>query len=337
MVGHWLHRYVRYHLIVIGAAVTIIVSYPLSRISSYVLTETLFILITLAALVQMESFLRDRQAKSMFLFTIVLSALAPLVRWIGVSVILTGVLLILTSRRFPVRVRLKFAAVYGAASSLPVALWLTRNWIVSGTLTGSRQQATGQTLWDSLIQIGDLVYLWTFVRQEPGWLAVCLWAAGALIVLQATTFLITRRNLITVFKEIWRERITSSEDSKARSAFPFIAFVIVYFVILVIVMPYQLEHGIIHRYLYPIYVPSAVAAAVWLDRFLFATYHNSGISVWKNSDGWGIDYNKSSGSIAAVKWILISLIFGIILANSIRNITLYVEVLISYDPSRYLF
>lgn len=73
-----------------------------------------------------------------FCFAIGLSALAPLLRWLGLTVIFTGVLMILTSRRFPVRARLKSAAIYGSMSLLPVGLWVTRNWIISGTLIGSQ-------------------------------------------------------------------------------------------------------------------------------------------------------------------------------------------------------
>lgn len=335
VVGHWLHHHIRYRLIVIGATMTIIVSYPLARVSSYAQTETLFILITLLALVQMESFLNGRRDKSVFLFAIGLSALVPLLRWIGVTVIFAGVLLILTSRRFSVRASLKYAAIYGVASLLPVGLWLTRNWIVSGTLTGARDYAAGQTLWDSLTQVRGLVYLWTFVQKEPGWLAICLWIAGALIVLQAIAFLITRRNRVTVFREMWKERMSSSEDAKARPAFPFAAFTIVYLIVLMMAMPYQLEHGIINRYLAPVYVPSAVVAAVWLDRFLLATYRNSGISVWKNSEEWGVSYNRVSGPIAVAKWIIVGLVFAVILANNIRNITLYMDVLINYHAFKY--
>ena len=337
VVGHWLHHHVRYRPIVIGAIVTIVVSYPLARVSSYAQTETLFILITLLALVQMESFLSGGRDKSVFLFAIGLSALAPLLRWMGVTVIFTGVILILTSRRFSVRASFKCAAIYGVASLLPVGLWLTRNWIVSGTLTGARDEAAGQTLWDSLTQIGDLVYLWAFARKEPGWLAVCLWIAGALIMLQAITFLITRRNRVTVFREMWKERMSSSEDAKARSAFPFAAFTMVYLIGLMVAVPYQLELKILNRFLAPVYVPSAVAAAVWLDRFLLATYRNSGISVWKNSDEWGISYYRASGPIAVIKWITIGLIIAIILANNIRNVTLYIDVLINFDAYKYLF
>ena len=311
--GHWLHRYLRFRLVVIGITATIMVSYPLTHVSSYVLTETLFILVALLALVNMESFLSNRTAKSGFLLSIVFSAMAPLTRWIGVTVIFTGILLILTSR-IPARLRWKYAAFYGAASSLPLALWLIRNQITRGTLTRSRGDwVTGQPVWDSVSQTGDLLYLWTFVNKEPGWLKICLWAALVLIVLQSAMFLARRRNPVAALREI-RKRGKDSEELKARPAFPFAAFAIVYSFALIMIVPYTAGHGIINRYLSPVYVPMAVAAAVWLDRFLLATYRDSRISAWKNPDGWGIRYNRTSGPMTATKWILIGLIFSIILA-----------------------
>ena len=339
VVGHWLHHHVRYRPIIIGATVTIIVSYPLARVSSYAMTETLFILITLLALVQMESFLSGAGGGGInrYLLAIGLSALAPLLRWLGVTVIFTGVLMILTSRRFPVRARLKSAAIYGAMSLLPVGLWVTRNWIISGTLTGSRRDsATNQTLWDSLSQVGGLIHWWTFVRKGPGWLVVMLWVAGALVMLQAITFLITRRNQVTVFREMWREKTSSSGGSKARPVFPFAAFTVIYFVVLMVAVRYLTAQGIDTRYLSPVYVPLVVVTTVGLDRCLFMTYHNSGISAWKSSDGLGVYYNKSLGPLAATKWIFIGLIFSIVLVNNMRNVTLYIDVLIRHDLLSYL-
>ena len=335
--GHWLHRYLRFRLVVVGITATIMVSYPLARVSSYVLAETLFILVVLLALVNIESFLSGRTAKSGFLLSIAFSAVAPLTRWIGVTVIFTGILLILTSR-IPERLRWKYAAFYGAASSLPLALWLTRNQIVHGSPVGDRGEWTeGQTLWHSVDQTGDVLFLWTFAREEPGWLKVCLWAALVLIVLQSAMFLARRRNPVAALREIRRRRGEGSEELKARPAFPFAAFAIVYSLTLIRIAPYTTGAvGNGNRYLSPVYVPMAVAAAVWLDRFLLATYRDSGISAWKNPDGWGIRYNRASGPMTATKWILIGLIFSIILAINVRNIELYIDVLTTYDLARFM-
>ena len=326
--SHWLYRHIRSRLIVAGASVVVMISYPLPRISSHILTETLFILVTLLALVQIESFLSGRTAKTGFLLSIVLSASAPLIRWIGVTVIFTGILLILTRQGTPpprARVRWKHAAFYGAASLLPLALWLTRNQTLSGTLTGPREDiGTGQSLWDTLSQFGDILYKWTFVLQGPGWLGVCLWAVAALIVLKAAILFTSRRTTVV-----------GSDNSTVRSAFPFAAFAIVYSVALIVVTPYGIGQYLENRYLSPVYVPVVMAVAVWLDRSMLTAYQSSGISVCKSLNGWEMRYDKSSGPIAVMKWLFIGLILNIFLANSIRNIVSYIDVIVAYNPLKY--
>ena len=331
--GHWLYRHIRSRLIVVAASIAVMISFPLPRVSSHVMTEALFILVTLLALVQIESFLSGRTAKTGFLLSIVSSASAPLIRWIGFTVITTGILLILTRQGTPAQVRLKRAAFYGAASSLPLALWLIRNWIVSGTLTGPREDfASGQSFWDTLRQFGDILYTWAFVRQEPGWLGICLWAVAALITLKAATLFTSRRTMVVTL-----QRNSGSDNSTVRPAFPFAAFAIVYSIALIVIAPYGFDHEIINRYASPVYVPAVIAVAAWMDRFLLTAYQGSGISVWKSLDGWGIHYDKSSGPMAVIKWLFVGLILNIFLANSIRNIVSHIDVFITYSPLNYQF
>ena len=325
--GHWLYRHIRSRLIVVAASIAIMVSFPLPRISSHVMPDTLFILVTLLALVQIESFLSGRTAKTGFLLSIVFSASAPLIRWIGLTVIFTGILLILTRQGTPARVRWKLAVLYGAASSLPLALWLTRNWTLSGTLTGPANVGTGQSLWDTLSQFSDIFYTWAFVRQEPGWLGICLWAMAALIALKAATLFTSLRTTVVAL-----QRKRRSDDSTVRPAFPFAAFATLYSMAITVVIPLWISVGIINRYASPIYVPAVIAAAAWLDRFLLIAYQSSGISAWKSLDGWGMYYDKSSGPMVVTKWLLIGLMLTIFLANSIRNIVSHIDVIVAYNP-----
>ena len=334
--GHWLHRFMRFRLVAVGATVTIMVSYPLARVSSYVLTEPLLILITLLALVQIESFLSSKKSKPRLWLPIIFSALAPLTRWMGFTVIMTGALLILMHRGTPMRLKWKRVVFYSVASSLPVALFMTRNWFVSGTMTGPRggpeyYYGSGQTLGDSLSQISEYSSWWVFVRQDPGWLGICLGVAVALIVLEAAKPLVSSRNPIALLK------MDRSSDIRERPALAFATFTIVYLVSLVIVAPYTTDDPLYTRFLALAFVPFAIAAAIWLDRFLLATYRSSGISAYKDQDRWGISYHKALGSIAAKRWILIGLILSIVLTANIRNIALYIEVLISYDSLKYHF
>lgn len=335
--GHWLHRFARFRLIAIGATVTIMVSYPLARVSSYVLTEPLLILITLVALIQIESYLSSKTSKPKLLLPIIVSALAPLTRWMGFTVIMTGVLLILMHRGLPTRLNCKRAAFYGAMSSLPVALWMTRTWFASGTLTGRRGGpgqyfGSGQSLGDSLSQIGEYSSWWVFVRQNSGWLEICVGAAVILIVLETSKALVSVHNQIALFK-----KTDSSSDVGERPALAFATFAIVYLVTLIIVAPYTTDDPLYTRFLALAYAPLAIAATIGLDRFLLATYRSSGVSAYKNQDGWSIRYNKAFGPMAGTKWILIGLILIIFWTTNIRNIVLYVDVLITYDALRYHF
>ena len=329
--GYWLYKHIRSRLIATTASVAVMISYPLTSISSHVMTETLFILVTLLALVQIEPFLSGRTAKTGFLLSIVFSASAPLIRWIGLTVIFTGILLILTRQGTPARVRWKLAVLYGAASLLPLALWLTRNWIVGGTLVGPRGDiGTGQSIWDTLSQFGDILHRWAFARQEPGWLGICFWAVAALIVLKGIQ-LFTSRQITVVALSSFRDQTTST----VRVAFPFAVFAIVYSIALIWAVPYGIDQTLIDRYVSPVYVPAVIAAAAWLDRFLLTVYQGSGVSVYKGLDSWGIRYDKASGPIAVMKWLFIGLILSIFLANSIRNIVSHIEVVVAYNPLKY--
>lgn len=343
IVGHFLRRYVRYIIVTIVATITIIVSFPLSSVYQYILSETLFIIVTLSALVVMASFLNDTARGSRFLFAIVLSALAPLIRYMGLTVVLTGILLILTCPILLARVRLKLAVVYSTTSLLPIVIWVTHNWTVNGTLTGARDYRSGQSLWDSLSQSGDLLYLWTFIDREPGLLAVGLWITAALILLQATILLVRYRRPDRSYLKPpeGEEEAKCYEALKARPALPFAAFTVVYFVALTIIVPQQVEHEIVLRYLVPIYIPLVVTAAIYLDRFLVAlstitlTGFSFEIQLKPSLGRWSTSYNNTLYLMDILKWILVGLILSVILAINLRNIALHIDVLTNYNINWY--
>ena len=346
VVSHWLHRLIRFRFVMIGSALTIAVSYPLTRVSSQLFSDTLFVLMALLALINLESFLSGRKVgkvKSGFWLLTVFSALAFLTRYLGVTVIFIGVLFILMHRGTSTSTKWKQAALYGVVSSLPTALWMTRNWIFNGNITGRERKCTiGQSLGESLSQLGeslsrlgDHLHLWIFVRHGLGWLDICLWAAALLAGFEAVKAL-----TINVRSERRRlfQKTGSLLDIKERSVLPFTAFAIVYLVVLLVVAPYTTcEPPTAPRYLLPIYVPAVMTAAVWLERFLLKTYSISGISVYKNSDSWGINYLKTSGPVATIRWIIIGLILAILLTSFTRNIVLYTNILTTYNPTGYQF
>lgn len=337
--GTLLHRFVRFPLVVIGAAMTIMISYPLVRISSQLLSETFFILVTLLALLRLGIFLEQPGKRSGFWVLIVFSALAVLTRWMGITVIFTGMLLILTRRGPPSRTKWKQSTIYSVASLLPVALWITRNWIVNSNLPHSATPClSDQSFGTSLTRLGDNLHLWLFVQNDLGWLDICLWTAAALAGFEVTKALTTRSMSSSEERVATFQKIGTSLDTKERPVLPFTAFAIVYIVVLFLVAPYtSCSPPDEPRYLLPIYVPIVITAAVWLERFLLKTYQTSGILVRKSPDNWSIDYHKSFGPIAIIRWIIMGLVLIIYASHIVRNLNVYVDVLITYDPYGYQF
>ena len=255
--GLWLSRRLKSRLIALGVAVAMMTAVPLAHAASTLLSEPLFILFTVLALMPLESFLNRRSGRSMLTLSAVFAALAALTRYIGVVLIFSAVLMLVLRRDIPIRERLKDALLFGAISSLPLAAALTRNQLVSGTLTGDRSAASGQPLFDSLRQIVEVFQQWAdplslvhyslvhYQLQHSPWLVACL-----LLLLAAVLFITPR---------------------PGRASSVFWVFALIYLAIIAVVVGLASWQGIDSRFLLPIYVPLLFVAAFWLDALVRGT------------------------------------------------------------------
>ena len=246
--GLWLSRRLESRLIALGVAVAVMAALPLAHAASTLLSEPLFILFTLLALMPLESFLHRRSGTRALVLSAVFAALAALTRYMGAVLILSAVLMLLARRNAPVRERLKHALAFGAISSLPLAAAMARNQRVSGTLFGVRTDAAGQSLFDSLSQIAavfrgwaDPQFLISWPLQHPPWLI-----AGLLLL--AALLLVTPR--------------------PGRASSVFWIFALMYLAIIAVVARLMVWQDIDNRYLAPVYVPLLFVAAFWLDALL---------------------------------------------------------------------
>ena len=269
--GLWLGRRLRLQPIALGAATAIMVALPLAHTASTLLSEPLFILFTLLALMPLESFLNRRNGVPALVLSAVFAALAALTRYIGVTLIISGVLMLLSRRNVPARQRLKHALAFGAISSLPLAAAMARNQLASGTLTGDRSVVSGQSLFDSLSQVATVFYKWANPLSLTHWqLPPSSWLLAGLFLLLAALLLITPR--------------------PGRASSVFWIFALLYLAIIAVVVPFTVHQGIDSRYLAPVYVPLLFVVAFWLD---------------------GLLRSKPSGRISAVWWALVALaLFG---------------------------
>ena len=151
--GSWLRSNLQSRGLVLAATGAIAASVPLSELASSLVTEALFVLLTLLALIQLAAFLH-RGGRMSLLLGAVCTALAALTRYPGMVLIGVGVLL-LVRRTPPLTARLKDVVAFGAISSLPLAGVLMHNWVIPGYLTGPRK-GSGHSLSDSLSLVGKV-------------------------------------------------------------------------------------------------------------------------------------------------------------------------------------
>ncbi len=97
-------------------------------------SEGLYIALLLPGLYLINESLAHLKGRSLLLaagFT----ALCCLARYVGMTVILTGLLAILFMNSQPLKKKIGAAALFGSVSSLPIALWYLRNWMIAGSTT----------------------------------------------------------------------------------------------------------------------------------------------------------------------------------------------------------
>ena len=256
--GGWLRSHLRSRLLALAATGALAVSVPLAHFASHLLTEPLFVLFTLLALIWLAAFLH-RGGRTPLLWAAVFTALAALTRYPGVALIGAGVLVLLVRRALPLAVRLKHVVVFGAVSAIPLAGVLTRNWAVSGTLTG-RQTGAGQSPSDSLSQVVDVFRGWVVSPHAPDWLGYILWIAAGLVVVLAGLGL-------GVGGSKGKDR-SGSPFFGLGPVLPFGVFAVSYLAFMIAVVPFTVHQIIDSRYLLPIYVPLLLTVVLLLDRFL---------------------------------------------------------------------
>ena len=260
LVGLWLGPVLRYRVLVTAAAASIATALPLCHVSSYLLTEPLFCLFIFLALMHLHSFLNDENRKTALALSIVFAGLAAATRYIGVTAIVAGVLLLLFRRTLPVTTKLKQATLYGALSSIPVAIAMTRNWAVAGRPIGARAgEASGYSPLDSLRQLMDAAYVGLLPTDAPDWIGYLLLAILGLTALGA------------VF--VWVSATRSGgapkpHSSEGAAAYPCAIFAAIYLSLLILLSGSTTSSIVSPRYIAPAFAPLVVVAVFLLDRFM---------------------------------------------------------------------
>lgn len=224
---------------------------PIFTMTVLALSEALFIVWTLAALLALQLYLRAGSRLALGI-SIAAAAGATLTRYIGVSLILTGFLVILLNRRESLSRRLVTGALYACLSALPLALWLGRNYLVAGTLTGERG-ATRFTVEETLGSAWNAVNTWFLPDAWRDWGLV-----GAVLVglgLAALYFVL-------------RARTSPRPNIERAPLAPYLAYSFFFIVILFGTSFIAAYDRVNSRLLAPVFVPLLVILLGALDRLL---------------------------------------------------------------------
>lgn len=283
--GLYLGRRVESRLLALGATVVIMTSLVLSHWFSSFLSEPLFILFTLLALIALDAFLRRRRlaangGAAFLALSVLCVGIAAVTRWAGVALLLAAPLII-AARCKPWRAGLKLAALYGFFASVPLAIALGRNLAASATLTGNRHFASGQFLSDSLQQTAQELGRWLmpitagpdYLPLPAGWPAL---GAEWLLYALAAAGVLTGLGAALVWSRLFGSQAAASPAQD--SGFVFGVFTLVYIATLIIVIPLTVDEPIGSRYLAPCVAPVLFLGAFLVDALLRGARWQQGLA-----------------------------------------------------------
>lgn len=271
----WLSRYLKNPILIVASTAAIVLSYPLNLVSSFLLTETLFIIFSLLVLIKLSSFLQSSgPSKSDLKWAASFTVLAATTRYLGVAVILTGIFIVLIRSGFStMREKFRYIAIYTAISSIPLGIWFYRNFLTIGHITGIRTTRDASFM-DRLSEIYDVLYEWVWFDSSKNmfqtWVVIIIviWALMGLSALRKSSGPISHPSFCS----------GSSFKTHARwkVALPFGLFLIIYLAITLIGTSVAVGSGgvaqiIDTRYMAPIYIPTLIVIVVWLDYLLQQT------------------------------------------------------------------
>jgi len=154
----------------------IVLSPGLLEIYSMVCSETFFILWLLLFIMAMHQYFQSYDRKAL-ITAAVIASLASVTRYAGITIIGTGGILLLLNMNLPLLRKLTDILLYTVISPLLLIINLTRNYAVSGTMTGNRERSL-TSVYENLHNVGSVFYDWLpFLSGHyngAGWVAIFL-------------------------------------------------------------------------------------------------------------------------------------------------------------------
>lgn len=277
--GYWLNRYIGSRLLIIGMVVIISAGHITNLVALFVLSETLFILLLLLALVYMDKFFNQQFPIKSLIISAFFALLASITRYAGVAIILTATFLIILDWRLSIIRKLRYIIVYVAISLMPVLTYLAYSRLymdlsLSGRLHVVEFAPFQHLNFQHLKSIIEMLYIWFFVPEPgnihvlanivegwvpiesyianfktPTWVAYYLWIVASVIILW---ILIS----IGYYLRIRKPSASIWHPIHIKTLLIPTSFTVIY--LLVLLTPFKGSSNINYRYLSPIYIPTLI-------------------------------------------------------------------------------
>ena len=251
--GAWMRRRLRSRLLAAWGCLAAALSLPLAWAASQALTDAAFALFAVLALACADRFL-DGGKRSSLVLAAGFAALACLTRYNGVAAVAAISLALMLQRGAAPWEKERRAAAFAVAALLPLGLWMARNVLVAGRLTG-HVRPVDYTLPGILGKIAEILGEWALVEERSG---IPVAAGAALLVL-----------LAAAGGAALRARLRPNGPAGGRFPHVFAVFVPAFAALYVLaLMGGATWHGVQERHLAPLFLPLLFIAVFAADRTL---------------------------------------------------------------------
>lgn len=207
----------------------------LLEIYSMLWSETLFLFLILLFFISLKKYLAQPSVRKLVVAATI-CALAFVTRYAGVTVLLTGLALILFSGSLPAGRKIFHLVIFTVTGCSLVAVNLVRNRMVAGHATGVREKAL-RSLPDNFSQIGGVVADWLPFLHGQERIATALFILLLIVAAVAMVFFILQQQFYAGYQNI----VTS--------------FFLVYSVFILTIATVSRFENLTSRLLSPVYIP----------------------------------------------------------------------------------
>ena len=266
--GVWLLRRLESRVLATFAVIAIAIAVPLTWIAYRALSEMSFILFITLTLIYAHKFMDDSKRSSL-IWAAIFTAAACSTRYIGVTLVIGIVPMLMLNHRYSVLDRVKSSAVYIVVSLIPLCIWLLRNLLIDRPPAGRRNPLPYH--WQEVLaSISNTIHNWVFPQWQPE-----IHTDITFHLVPATVAAIIFLTLMSGIAYLSYARFRKPDAWTTWMPFyVFGPFVLIYIVVFALaasntyVSIFQMD-----RLLPPVYIPLFFAAMLVLDRLIIYERH----------------------------------------------------------------